>query len=74
VYYRAVIFTSDVALICGISDRAARRKLRKIRQKLSKEPDHYVTVEEFCFSTGIPESLVYQHFDAIGENQNRKQK
>ena len=69
-YYRAVIFTSDIVLICGISDSSARRLLRRIRKEFDKKPNHFVTVEEFCFSTGIAKEVVYEHFDALGENRD----
>ncbi len=68
-FYRAVIYTSDIILICGVSDRAARKKLQVLRNQYQKERGQYITIEEFCFATGIPIERVYEHFKAIGERR-----
>jgi hypothetical protein len=60
-------------MICGVSERSARRKLRKIRKQFDKLPNQYVTVEEFCYYTGIPIERVYEHFKLIGEKRYGKE-
>ena len=55
---RLVILSKDVENITGLSDRAARRLLQKIKEALGKLDFMFVTVNEFCFCTGIPEEDV----------------
>jgi hypothetical protein len=39
-------------------DRAARKLLQNIKSGLGKPKSMYVTVQEFCLCTGIPEELI----------------
>ena len=55
---RAVIHAKDVMNITGYSDRNARRLLQDIRKAVGKLDDQLVTVQEFCFFTGIEEETV----------------
>jgi len=64
--------TSDVAMICGKSERSARRMLQKIKEHFDKTRKQFVTVEEFCFYSGIPIERVHEHFDRIGELRHGK--
>jgi hypothetical protein len=68
VNFRAVILSSDVAMICGVTERTARRKLKEARELFDKRPEHYVTVEEFSFYSGIPVETIHEHFKRLGEN------
>jgi len=55
---RMIIYSNDVALITGKTDRQARNILSKVRRDLNKSPNQYVTIEEFCTSTGLPYQAV----------------
>jgi hypothetical protein len=50
---RIVVYTKDVALITGKSERTARKLLTRVRQYYSKDQRSLVTVEEFCAYTGF---------------------
>lgn len=45
---RVIIYTKDVAMITGRDVRYARRLMAKIRKHFGKDPDHLITVQEFC--------------------------
>ena len=55
---RVVICTKDVENIIGIKGKAARRLLQKMRERTGKTNEQFITVEEFCQFTGIPETDV----------------
>lgn len=55
---RVVIYTKDVSNITGLRRRAAGRLLTTIRQKLGKEPNAFVTVQEFAACTGISQDVI----------------
>ncbi len=55
---RVVIHSKDVENITGLGDRASRKLLQKIREALGKSNDMFVTVNEFCIITGIPEEAI----------------
>jgi predicted DNA-binding transcriptional regulator AlpA len=55
---RAVIYIKDVENIIGKSEKTARRLLQKVRKQTGKTNEQFITVEEFCQVTGIPESVV----------------
>jgi len=57
---RLVIYSKDVELLTGKSSASARRLLQQIRKNLGKEETEYITIQEFCFFTGIPEELVWE--------------
>lgn len=56
--YRIVIYAKDIMNMTGCSSRTARRKLAEIRKKFHKKPGTYVSIEEFCSFTGLPEARV----------------
>ena len=55
---RLVIVSKDVENITGLSDRASRQLLQKIKEALGKLKTMFITVNEFCLFTGIPEEDV----------------
>lgn len=55
-----MIYSKDVELLTGKSSASARRLLQQIRKNLGKEETEYITIQEFCFFTGIPEELVLE--------------
>lgn len=50
--------TSDAAMLIGVSPKAARRLLKKMREELGKEPKAPISIEEFCAYLGLPEEEV----------------
>lgn len=55
---RICIYPKDVQNITGRKDKTARRLLNKIKEKLGKTKDSFVTVQEFCQHTGITQEEV----------------
>lgn len=55
---RMVVYTKDVALITGKSERTARKLLTRVRKHYSKDQRSLVTVEEFCAYTGFDPDAV----------------
>jgi len=55
---RVVIYPKDVQNITGLGDRAARKLIQNIKSGLGKSGSMFVTVQEFCACTGIPEELI----------------
>ena len=55
---RVVVYAKDVENITGRKERAARQILQKLRQKLGKPKDSFITVREFSLYSGIDEDLV----------------
>ncbi len=55
---RLVIYPKDVMNITGRRERAARKLLASIRRKYNKDCHAFITIEEFCQYTGIPEDMV----------------
>jgi hypothetical protein len=55
---RVVIYPKDVQNITGLGDRAARKLIQNIKSGLGKSRVMFVTVQEFCACTGIPEELI----------------
>jgi hypothetical protein len=51
---RVVVYTKDVMVITGRSEKYSRTLLRRIKEKLSKEQHQLVSFSEFCQFTGIP--------------------
>jgi hypothetical protein len=51
---RVVIYTKDVMVITGRSEKYSRMLLRQIKERLLKEQHQFVSVSEFCQYTGIP--------------------
>ena len=50
---RIIIYPKDVELITGKGNRYARLLLRKIRDHLSKDKHHFVSLNDFCNFTGL---------------------
>ena len=71
-FTRRIIYASDVALIFGITKRAAQYRLRNIRSYFGKRSDQPVLVEDFCYFYGCGKDLVYRHFRALGETEYPK--
>jgi hypothetical protein len=55
---RLVIYAKDVENITGKSPQFARRLLQRMRKKLGKKSDGFITITEFCEHTGLPEDQV----------------
>jgi Fic family protein len=60
---RIIIYPKDIQRITGKSDRYGRQLLNKIKQKFSKEPHQFVTIEEFCQFTGLSLEQVSMYLD-----------
>ncbi len=50
---RSAIYPKDIAIITGKSSKSASRIIAKIRADLGKEPNHILTVKEFCNYSGL---------------------
>lgn len=57
---RMVIYTKDVMLLTGKSERTARKLLTRVRRHFAKDSRSLVTVEEFCTFTGFDPDQVLQ--------------
>jgi hypothetical protein len=55
---RICIYPKDVQNITGRKEKTARRMLNKIKSKLGKSKEEFITVQEFCKFTGITEDEV----------------
>jgi hypothetical protein len=55
---RLVLYTKDIIIITGKSDRTARRMIAAIRKKYHKEKNALVSVDDFCSYTGLKEEKV----------------
>ena len=55
---RVCVYTQDVVLVTGRSERYAQRLLKEIRMSLNKEKDQFITKKEFCDYTGIDPDLM----------------
>ncbi|SFT46351.1 hypothetical protein SAMN04489724_0858 [Algoriphagus locisalis] len=51
---RCIVYSKDVQIITGRSERYAQLLLQKIRKFHNKKPHQYVTVQEFSDFSGIP--------------------
>jgi hypothetical protein len=71
-FTRKIILTSDVALIFGITKRAAQYRLRTIRKYFGKRSDQPILVDEFCYYSGCGKDVIYRHFKALGETEYPK--
>ncbi|HLA54522.1 MAG TPA: hypothetical protein VK623_00345 [Flavobacterium sp.] len=54
---RKILYTKDVQRFTGKSERASRDLLKKVRLHYNKQPEHAVTVYEFCEFLGISHDL-----------------
>lgn len=50
---RILIYTKDVVMITGRSERQSRYLLEKIKTYYNKEQHQLITVEEFCTYIGL---------------------
>ena len=50
---RRILYTKDIMLITGKSQRTARRICQRIRQQHGKPLRSMITVEEFCQYSGL---------------------
>jgi hypothetical protein len=50
---RLCVYPKDVQRITGKSERYGRMLLLKIKQFLKKEDHQFISVQEFCFYTGL---------------------
>lgn len=55
---RIVVYPKDVMNITGRRQRASRKLLDRIRIQNGKDPEAFVTLEEFCRFTGMKEEYV----------------
>lgn len=55
---RIVLYTKDIIMITGKSDRTVRRMIAAIRKKYHKDKNQLVGVEDFCRYTGLQEEKV----------------
>lgn len=58
---RRCIYTKDVQTITGRSASASRRLLQRIRKRYWKRPHQFVSLQEFCDYTGLPEEEVIKN-------------
>jgi hypothetical protein len=50
---RMILYTKDIMMITGKSERTARRICTRIRQQNNKPLRSMITVEEFCQYSGL---------------------
>lgn len=50
---RVCIYPKDIQRITGKSYRQSTRLMQKVRKDLSKQPNEFLTIEEFCTYSGI---------------------
>ena len=55
---RLVIYSKDVENVTGLSPRAARAIIQRIKKQLHKHKHEFVTVQEFSAIYGIPETYI----------------
>jgi hypothetical protein len=57
---RMILYTKDVMLITGKSERTARRICSRIRRQNNKPARSMITVEEFCQFMGLTVTYVVE--------------
>lgn len=50
---RLCIYTKDIMIITGKSERAARKLLQEMKKHFGKEPNQYISLKEFSTYTGL---------------------
>ena len=55
---RIIIYSKDIQLLTGKTDRAARTMLKKIKSENGKGKNQVVTVKELCEYLGLSEEIV----------------
>lgn len=59
--YRMVVYAQDVMNMTGLSERAAREILARIRAKYKKKKRELISIDEFCEFTGFKEERVQKY-------------
>lgn len=60
---RVCVYPKDIQRITGKSERYGRKLLNIIKRFYSKSEYQFITIEEFCKYTGIPEDIVRAQID-----------
>ncbi|WP_298114948.1 hypothetical protein [Flavobacterium sp.] len=55
---RMCIYTNDIQIITGKSERYCRAIIAKIRKQNNKEKHQSITIEEFCMYQGLDSNEV----------------
>lgn len=55
---RVVIYPKDIIRITGRSEKYARKLLAEIKVKLKKEPQQFISIDDFATYTGIEKSTI----------------
>ena len=58
---RLVINVTDLMLMIGISERTARRLMKRMKMYFNKEQSDLITVNEFCTFTGLDKNDVEEY-------------
>ena len=58
---RLVINVTDLMLMIGISERTARRLMKRMKMYFNKEQSDLITVNEFCKFTGLDKNDVEEY-------------
>jgi len=58
---RLCIYPKDVQRITGKSEKASRRLLQAIKERLGKEGHQFITTKEFANYTGIESELIREY-------------
>jgi hypothetical protein len=45
---KSVLYAKDIMIILGVSERAARATISRVRKHYGKVPGQPITIEEFC--------------------------
>lgn len=60
---KSVVHTADIMVIMDRSERTAQRIMAKVRKKLNKTLDEYISVKDFSRATGIDEWTIQRALD-----------
>jgi hypothetical protein len=60
---RIVIYTKDVVMILGRTERSALNLLHRIKAHYNKKKYQLVYIREFCEYTGLDEKVVQEQLD-----------
>ena len=63
---RLVINVTDLMLMIGISERTARRLMKRMKMYFNKEQSGLITVNEFCKFTGLDKDDVEEYLRWVG--------
>lgn len=62
---RMIIYSTDVAVLTGKSERYGRSIIRMIKRANGKTRQQLVTVEEFCLFTGVDVAEVKEKLNLL---------